>query len=139
MLDYLLEGLQVQTAKNVIRTYIQCIASIWLDNLHYIRIIDKKNKLCDLYKFICSRQAGHRFGEQIERVMPLIVQYSNEDDDELREYCLQAFESFVYRCPKEITPHINKVHNSDPFYIIGIMYIYVSYVSLLLNELFFRS
>lgn len=41
--------------------------------------------------------------------MPLIVQYSNEDDDELREYCLQAFESFVYRCPKEITPHINKV------------------------------
>lgn len=56
-----------------------------------------------------SRQAGHRFGEQIEKVMPLIVQYSNEDDDELREYCLQAFESFVYRCPKEITPHINKV------------------------------
>lgn len=57
----------------------------------------------------CSRQAGHRFGEQIERVMPLILQYSMDDDDELREYCLQAFESFVYRCPKEITPHINKV------------------------------
>lgn len=84
LLDHLLEGLQTQTAKNVIRTYIQCIASI-------------------------CRQAGHRFGEQIERVMPLIVQYSNEDDDELREYCLQAFESFVYRCPKEITPHINKI------------------------------
>lgn len=47
--------------------------------------------------------------------MPLIVQYSKEDDDELREYCLQAFESFVYRCPKEITPHINKVHYSDLF------------------------
>lgn len=127
MLDYLLEGLQIQTAKNVIRTYIQCIASIWLDNLHYIRIItfDEKNKLCDLYKFICSRQAGHRFGEQIERVMPLIVQYSNEDDDELREYCLQAFESFVYRCPKEITPHINKVHNLDPFYIISITFMYL--------------
>ncbi|XP_076241308.1 cullin-associated and neddylation-dissociated 1 isoform X2 [Calliopsis andreniformis] len=84
LLDHLLEGLTTQTAKNVIRTYIQCIASI-------------------------CRQAGHRFGEQIERVMPLIVQYSNEDDDELREYCLQAFESFVYRCPKEITPHINKI------------------------------
>lgn len=49
--------------------------------------------------------------------MPLIVQYSNEDDDELREYCLQAFESFVYRCPKEITPHINKVYDSDQSYI----------------------
>lgn len=59
--------------------------------------------------FYHSRQAGHRFGEQIERVMPLIVGYSNEDDDELREYCLQAFEAFVYRCPKEITPHINQV------------------------------
>lgn len=42
--------------------------------------------------------------------MPLIVQFSTEDDDELREYCLQAFEAFVYRCPKEITPHINKVN-----------------------------
>ncbi|XP_063993301.1 cullin-associated NEDD8-dissociated protein 1 [Diachasmimorpha longicaudata] len=84
LLDHLLGGLTTQKIKNVIRTYIQCIASI-------------------------CRQAGHRFGEQIERVMPLIVQYSNEDDDELREYCLQAFEAFVYRCPKEITPHINKI------------------------------
>ncbi|XP_046614715.1 cullin-associated NEDD8-dissociated protein 1 [Neodiprion virginianus] len=84
LLDHLLDGLTSQKVKNVIRTYIQCIASI-------------------------CRQAGHRFGEQIERVMPFIVQYSNEDDDELREYCLQAFESFVYRCPNEITPHINKI------------------------------
>ncbi|XP_014472303.1 PREDICTED: cullin-associated NEDD8-dissociated protein 1 [Dinoponera quadriceps] len=94
LLDQLLQGLSTQTTKNVIRTYIQCIASI-------------------------CRQAGHRFGEQIERVMPLIVQYSNEDDDELREYCLQAFESFVYRCPKEITPHINKI--------IEICLIYITY------------
>jgi hypothetical protein len=57
----------------------------------------------------CSRQAGHRFGEHIERVMPLIVQYSREEDDELREHCLQAFEAFVHRCPKEITPHIHTV------------------------------
>jgi cullin-associated NEDD8-dissociated protein 1 len=57
----------------------------------------------------CSRQAGHRFGEHIERVMPLIVRYSREEDDELREYCLQAFEAFVHRCPKEITPHIHTV------------------------------
>ena len=84
LIDHLLDGLATQKVQNIIRTYIQCIASI-------------------------CRQAGHRFGEHIERVMPLIVQYSNEDDDELREYCLQAFEAFVYRCPKEITPHINKI------------------------------
>lgn len=92
LIDYLLDGLTTQTVKNVIRTYIQCIASI-------------------------CRQAGHRFGEQIERVMPLIVKYSHEDDDELREYCLQAFESFVYRCPKEITPHINKIIETCLLYI----------------------
>jgi hypothetical protein len=62
--------------------------------------------ICILF---CSRQAGHRFGEHIERVMPLIVKYSREEDDELREHCLQAFEAFVHRCPKEITPHIHTV------------------------------
>lgn len=30
LLDQLLQGLSTQTTKNVIRTYIQCIASIWL-------------------------------------------------------------------------------------------------------------
>jgi hypothetical protein len=71
--------------------------------------------------------------------MPLIVQYSNEDDDELREYCLQAFESFVYRCPKEITPHINKVCNLDPIFIIQIYCIsYRFYASLNLIFEFFR-
>lgn len=54
--------------------------------------------------------------------MPLIVKYSDEDDDELREYCLQAFESFVYRCPKEITPHINKVR------IIRMHFIYLAHI-----------
>ncbi|XP_033207231.1 cullin-associated NEDD8-dissociated protein 1 isoform X2 [Belonocnema kinseyi] len=84
LLDHLIEVLSTNKVKNVTRTYIQCVAAI-------------------------CRQAGHRFGEHIERIMPLIVQYSSEDDDELREYCLQAFEAFVYRCPKEITPHINKI------------------------------
>lgn len=59
----------------------------------------------------CSRQAGHRFGEHIDHVMALVVKYSQEDDDELREYCLQACEAFVHRCPKEITPHVYLVCN----------------------------
>ena len=56
-----------------------------------------------------SRQAGHRIGEHLEKVMPLVVHFSNVDDDELREYCIQAFESFVRRCPKDVSPHIHKV------------------------------
>jgi len=59
--------------------------------------------------YFCSRQAGHRFGEYVEQMVPLIEKYSREDDDELREYCLQAFEAFVQRCPKEVSPHINTV------------------------------
>ena len=56
-----------------------------------------------------SRQAGHRFGEHLEKIVPPIMKFCQEEDDELREYCLQAFESFVRRCPKEITPFVTNV------------------------------
>lgn len=36
-------------------------------------------------------------GDYLEKMIPLIVQYCNVEDDELREYCFQAFESFVRR------------------------------------------
>lgn len=84
LIDFLLDQLSKNSSTSTTRTYIQCIAS-----------------LC--------RQAGHRFGEHIERVMNLLVKYSQEEDDELREYCLQACEAFVHRCPKEITPHIHLI------------------------------
>ena len=58
----------------------------------------------------CSRQAGHRIGEHLEKVIPLVVKFSRVEDDELREYCLQAFESFVRRCPKDISAHIPMVN-----------------------------
>lgn len=84
LIDYLLENLSSNVNTSTTRTIIQCIASI-------------------------CRQAGHRFGEHIERIVPLIVTYTYEDDDELREHCLQAFEAFVHRCPKEISPHIGTI------------------------------
>ena len=60
--------------------------------------------------FVCSsRAAGHRIGEHLERIVPLIVKFCQVEDDEVREYCIQAFESFVRRCPKQISPHINTV------------------------------
>jgi cullin-associated NEDD8-dissociated protein 1 len=38
---------------------------------------------------IC-RQAGHRFGGHVEKVIPLILSFAQVEDDELREHCLQA-------------------------------------------------
>jgi len=52
------------------------------------------------------RQAGHRFGDHVERVVPMVLKYAHVEDDELREHCLQACENMVYKCGKEITPHI---------------------------------
>jgi len=58
-----------------------------------------------------SRQAGHRFGENVERVVPSLIQFISVDDDELREFCLQAFEALVTKCPKEMTPHVGTLTN----------------------------
>lgn len=58
---------------------------------------------------LCSRQAGHRLCNHIDRAMFLLRRYSKEDDDELREFCLQACEAFVIRCPDAIRAHVPKV------------------------------
>ena len=39
-------------------------------------------------------------------MVPLVLKYAQVEDDELREHCLQACENMVYKCGKEITPHI---------------------------------
>ena len=51
--------------------------------------------LCNIYLelllFLTSRQAGHRVGEHLERIIPLIVKFCKiDEDDELREYCIQV-------------------------------------------------
>uniref|UniRef100_A0AAR2KJF0 Cullin-associated and neddylation-dissociated 2 (putative) n=1 Tax=Pygocentrus nattereri TaxID=42514 RepID=A0AAR2KJF0_PYGNA len=66
------------------RTYIQCLTTI-------------------------TRQGGHRVGEHLEKIIPMMVKFCNVEDDELRENCFQAFEAFVRRCPKEMSPHISMV------------------------------
>ncbi|MBN3306198.1 CAND1 protein, partial [Amia calva] len=82
--EHLLTELSRNESTSTTRTYIQCLAAI-------------------------SRQAGHRVGEHLEKIMPVVVKYCNVEDDELREYCFQAFEAFVRRCPKEMSPHIPTV------------------------------
>uniref|UniRef100_A0A4W4GHI8 TATA-binding protein interacting (TIP20) domain-containing protein n=1 Tax=Electrophorus electricus TaxID=8005 RepID=A0A4W4GHI8_ELEEL len=86
LIEHLLAELSRNDSMSTTRTYIQCIAAI-------------------------SRQAGHRIGEYLEKIIPLVVKFCNIDDDELREYCIQAFESFVRRCPKEVYPHVPTVIN----------------------------
>ncbi|XP_063954997.1 cullin-associated NEDD8-dissociated protein 1-like isoform X1 [Lytechinus pictus] len=85
LMDYLLSELSANKSSSTTRTYVQCIGAI-------------------------SRQAGHRVGEHLERIIPLIVKFCKVDeDDELREYCIQAFESFVRRCPKEVSSHVSTI------------------------------
>ncbi|XP_071804723.1 cullin-associated NEDD8-dissociated protein 1-like [Asterias amurensis] len=85
LMEFLMTELRENSNPSTTRTYIQCIGAI-------------------------SRHAGHRVGEHLEKIMPLIVKFCRiDEDDELREYCIQAFESFVRRCPKEVSPHVSTI------------------------------
>lgn len=81
VIDDLSAGLKAPKDSSTIPTYIQCLASI-------------------------CRQAGHRLYNHIDSIMAFLTVYSQKDDDELREFCLQACEAFVQRCPEPIKPHI---------------------------------
>ncbi|CAB1428190.1 unnamed protein product [Pleuronectes platessa] len=82
--EHLLTELNKAPPTSVTRTYIQCLATI-------------------------SRQGGHRVGEHLEKLIPMVVKFTGDEDDELREYCFQAFEAFLRRCPKEMSPHVATV------------------------------
>ncbi|KAG8436055.1 hypothetical protein GDO86_007236 [Hymenochirus boettgeri] len=84
LVEHLLAELQKNASTSTTRTYIQCVATV-------------------------SWQAGHRLGPHLERLVPLIVGFCRVEDDELQEQCLQALESFIKRCPKEISSHVPTV------------------------------
>lgn len=83
LIEHLLTELGRNDSMSTTRTYIQCTAAI-------------------------SRQAGHRIGEYLEKIIPLVVKFCNVDDDELREYCIQAFESFVRRYRRRSTASVQE-------------------------------
>jgi cullin-associated NEDD8-dissociated protein 1 len=60
-----------------------------------------------------SRTVGHRTGKKVDRIMTLVLKYADHpdfsEDDELRENCFQTFEALILRCPKEVTPYIQKI------------------------------
>lgn len=55
-----------------------------------------------------SKTAGQRLSKDLPQLVPILFAFcskpSFEDDDELREHCLQTLESFVGTCPNEMTP-----------------------------------
>lgn len=93
LVEHLIKGIQGSTDSANVRTLIQTIGML-------------------------SRTAGHRLGQHLDAVIRILVQFcgdpedeslQNEDSDELRGNCFQAFEAFVIRCHNEITPHVEAI------------------------------
>jgi len=61
-----------------------------------------------------SKTAGHRLGKFLDKIFPLLLKTAEaisekEEEDEVRENIMQAFESFVLSCPDEIKNYIEFV------------------------------
>ncbi|KAK3025449.1 hypothetical protein RJ639_041335 [Escallonia herrerae] len=58
------------------------------------------------------RAVGYRFGPHLGETVPVLINYcmsASENDEELREYSLQALESFLLRCHRDISPYCNEI------------------------------
>ncbi|KAM6555365.1 hypothetical protein CsatB_002384 [Cannabis sativa] len=59
-----------------------------------------------------SRAVGYRFGPHLSDTVPVLINYctsASENDEELREYSLQALESFLLRCPRDISSYCDEI------------------------------
>ncbi|KAG4401480.1 hypothetical protein GLYMA_07G272400v4 [Glycine max] len=59
-----------------------------------------------------SRAVGYRFGPHLGDTVPVLINYctnASENDEELREYSLQALESFLLRCPRDISVYCDEI------------------------------
>ncbi|CAH0476431.1 unnamed protein product [Peronospora belbahrii] len=93
LVEHLIKGIQGSTDSTNLRTLIQTIGTL-------------------------SRTAGHRLGKYLDAVIRILVQFcgdpedealQNEDSDELRGNCFQAFEAFLIRCHNDIAPHVEAI------------------------------
>lgn len=76
-----------------------------------------------------SKTSGHRLGTYLPTLAPILFQFASldkhGDDDDLREHCLQALESFCLRCRREMVsfaPKLSKcvvlLAKYDPNYVV---------------------
>jgi len=61
-----------------------------------------------------SKSAGQRLGKFLDKIIPLLLQAAEEvseeeGEDEVRENIMQAFESFITRCPEEVKKHVELI------------------------------
>ncbi|KAI9137796.1 cullin-associated NEDD8-dissociated protein 1-like protein [Paraphysoderma sedebokerense] len=86
LMKRLLEDLKKEQSHEKLRTLIMCIGTV-------------------------SRFASQKLGGYLPQIVPIVLKYSSEEDDELRENCLQALEFFVLRCPAQMSPHVQSIVN----------------------------
>ncbi|OBZ85871.1 Cullin-associated NEDD8-dissociated protein 1 [Choanephora cucurbitarum] len=60
---------------------------------------------------VLSRSSAVRLGNHLAQLVPVIMNYASkaDGDDELREICLQTLESFLLRCPNEMTGFVQDI------------------------------
>ena len=69
-----------------------------------------------------SRSGSYRLRKHLDAVVPIVLAQCDGGvhsggDPELIESCLQAFESFVIRCPKEVQPYVTPITSSAQHYL----------------------
>jgi cullin-associated NEDD8-dissociated protein 1 len=130
--EYMLAALLSQLGSNqasVRKKSISCIASLapsLSDDLlakatsRVVQLLKNKSAKSDITRTniqmigSLSRSVGYRFGPHLAETIPLLISYctnASENDEELREYSLQALESFMLRCPRDISPYCDGILN----------------------------
>lgn len=65
-----------------------------------------------------SGMVGYRLGRHLDSIIPLFIKFcgdpfeesqQNDASNELREHCFPGLESFVLRCPREVTPFLSEI------------------------------
>lgn len=111
-----------------------------VSNEHYEKIVEKiligcqenRNNIEILNNFVSGatsicRVSAVRFAPFLPKFIPIFLNYCKEnEDDELREACIQGFDVFISRCTKDVTPFITPILaitvdliNYDPNYHYG--------------------
>lgn len=92
----------------------QDIMSVTIDNLTSSSS-DLKKRTGVQAIWALARTSGGRLGSYLDIVVPIFFEFCTreiyENDDDLREHCLQAMDSFCTLCRQEMVPFIEKLRD----------------------------